>query len=527
MEVKNATFESLSLSNELLQAVKEMGFSEATQIQSQSIPVILKGVDVIGQAQTGTGKTAAFGIPLLDMLGAHETETSSLIICPTRELCLQITGELQKMAKFKRNINIVSVYGGEPIPRQIKALKRGAHVVVGTPGRLMDHLERKTLSIEHVRMVVLDEADEMLNMGFREDIENILSNVPEERQTVLFSATMPKPILDIAKRFQKSPTIIKVVQEKLTANTIEQCFFETNRGIKKETLIANLMELHNLQLALVFCNTKKKVDELVNDLRTLDLKADAIHGDLSQSQRNQVLDRFRNAEMNILVATDVAARGIDVNDVDAVFNYELPYDPEYYVHRIGRTGRAGKLGKAFSFVSDRSESYRLRDIERYIKLQVKRANVPTQKDMVEAQLHHLKDKVALMVKEGGLDYYEKVLADICDEGLSVNELAAILLKMTLAPKRETPNEPVEKKNGDANKIRLHITLGRRDKLRPGDIVGALTGECNVSGKDIGVIDIFDSYSYVEVAQQDVKRILKGMNKNKIKGKRVFMQVASN
>ena len=529
MEIQNVTFDSLSLSAELLQGVKEMGFVEATQIQSQSIPVILTGVDVIGQAQTGTGKTAAFGIPLLEMLGDQERDTASLIVCPTRELCLQITGELQKMAKFKKHVNIVSVYGGDPIHRQIKDLKRGAQVVVGTPGRLMDHLERGTLVIDKVRMVVLDEADEMLNMGFREDIENILSQVPKTRQTVLFSATMAKPILDIAKRFQTNPTIIKVVQANVTANTIEQLYFESGR-IKKETIIANLMDINNIQLALIFCNTKKKVDELVSELRGLEIKADAIHGDLSQAQRNQVLTRFRNAEMNVLVATDVAARGIDVNNVEAVFNYELPHDPEYYVHRIGRTGRAGKLGKAFSFVSDRNESFRLRDIERFIKLRIDRGNIPTQKDLVEANLNRFKEKLNAIEADASLEYYERLMADLCVEDMNPSQLATRLLKMMLAPRREAPKEKVEKERATVsggNKVKLHLTMGHRDRLRPGDIVGALTGECKISGKDIGVIDIFDSYSYVEVSESDVKRVINGMKKNKIKGKRVFMQVVSN
>ncbi|MBK7870699.1 MAG: DEAD/DEAH box helicase [Saprospiraceae bacterium] len=446
--MKKVTFDSLALSQDMQSAVKDMGFVEASPIQTETIPLILKRKDVVGQAQTGTGKTAAFGIPLLELINEKEKSVSSLVLCPTRELALQVSQELKKLAKYKRNLHILAVYGGEPIQMQIRALKRGAQIIVATPGRLMDHMERRTISLEKVQMVVLDEADEMLNMGFREDIETILKTVPDERQTVLFSATMPKPILDITKNYQRNPEFVKVTTEKLTATAIEQIYLDIKREAKLPT-IAALMQLHQIKMAIVFCNTKARVDEITEDLRMQGFKADAIHGDLNQRKRNTVLESFRNGGTALLVATDVAARGIDVSNVDAVFNYDLPMDPEYYVHRIGRTGRAGKSGKAFSFTCSKSDRYRLQDIEQFAKIKIQRTEVPSTKELLENNAEKLFEQLKTILTEGRVRNYEALVNDFCADGYTTYDMAVALLKLAL-PEITIP-KPTKEKAGNDNK----------------------------------------------------------------------------
>ena len=345
-------FEELELDPRVLRAVKEMGFEETTPIQAQSIPAVMSGRDVIGQAQTGTGKTASFGIPLLHKVDPGRKKTQAVILCPTRELAIQVSNELHNLAKYLHGVRILPIYGGQDISRQIRSLKGGVQIIVGTPGRVMDHLRRKTIRCDEVDTIVLDEADEMLNMGFREDIETVLGYLPEEHQTVLFSATMPKEILDITKRYQKDAVTIKVVKKELTVQNIEQYYFDIRRKDKLDVL-TRLLDVYDPKLSLIFCNTKHMVDELANELQNRGYFAEGLHGDMKQQQRDRVMKNFRSGKTEILVATDVAARGIDVDDVEVVFNYDLPQDDEYYVHRIGRTGRAGKTGKAFSFVKGR------------------------------------------------------------------------------------------------------------------------------------------------------------------------------
>lgn len=436
-EMKKLKFNELALSPEMEKAVIDMGFIEASPIQSQTIPHLLERKDVIGQAQTGTGKTAAFGIPMLELIEPGDKSVSSLIICPTRELAIQVAAELKKLAKYKKHIHILPVYGGSSIQNQIQDLRRGVQIIVGTPGRIMDHLERKTLSFEKVKMVVLDEADNMLDMGFREDIEGILKQMPADRQTVLFSATMPKPILDIARRFQKNPVHVKVTSENLTNTSIEQIYFEVGHASRTK-IVSSLMDMYSLKLVLLFCNTKRKVDEVVNMMRTLGHKADGIHGDLSQNQRNSVLASFKSGKINILVASDVAARGIDVSNVDAVFNYDMPQDSEYYVHRIGRTGRAGKTGKAFSFITGRNEMYRLRDIERHTKAKIVRGNIPTEKEMLELNNVKLLTQLKKIFADGQLEKFETMANDYCKEGFTILQLAAVLLKLALKADKPSP-----------------------------------------------------------------------------------------
>ncbi len=367
-------FEEMDLSPAIVKAVKNMGFQEASPIQEKAIPEIMKNSDIVGQAQTGTGKTAAYGIPMLEKIDIRVRKTQGIILCPTRELAIQVTGELRNLAKYMSGIKIVPIFGGEEIIKQIRALKGGAQIVVGTPGRVMDHMRRRTLKLDAIRMAVLDEADEMLNMGFREDIETILGGAPEERQTVLFSATMPKPILDITKRYQHDAKIIKVVRKELTVANIEQLYYEV-KPKRREEALTSLLDFYTPKLSIVFCNTKRQVDTLTDSLRKQGYEAQGLHGDMKQAQRNRVMKGFRTGKADILVATDVAARGIDVEKVEAVFNYDLPQDDEYYVHRIGRTGRAGRVGRSFSFVSGR-DMYKLKEIQRYCKTKIRAGKLP-------------------------------------------------------------------------------------------------------------------------------------------------------
>jgi len=434
--MQKVKFTELTLSNEMQRALEEMGFVDASQIQSGSIPVILEGKDVIGQAQTGTGKTAAFAIPMIEMLDEHVNEISSLVMCPTRELCLQVSNEFKKLAKYRKGIRILAVYGGESISNQIRDLKRGVHIIVGTPGRMIDHLERGTIKLNKIKMVVLDEADEMLNMGFREDIENILQRVPATKQTVLFSATMPKAIMDIVHNYQTDPFLVKVTKTELTATNIEQGFFETVNA-EKARIIHALIDTQDLKSVVVFCNTKRRVDELVATMQAEGVSAEALHGDLSQAQRNRVMLAFRNGKVKVLVATDVAARGIDITNLDAVFNYDLPHDPEYYVHRVGRTGRAGNTGKAFSFVTGRNEYRMLREIENYAKIKVDKLEAPTAKERGKLHIQKLFDKAYHSVVHDDLKKFEELVEDFCQEGFKPQQMAAALIKMSLPVVKET------------------------------------------------------------------------------------------
>jgi len=435
-------FSDLGISPELLKAVEQMGFTTPSPIQEQTIPQLIQGNDIIGQAQTGTGKTAAFGIPLVQLANEQTSAIQSVVLCPTRELAMQVSEELKKIAQFKRGVKILPVYGGEGIQHQLRELKRGVHIIVGTPGRVMDHMQRGSISFDQVKMIVLDEADEMLNMGFREDIEHILDTMPSERQTVLFSATMPKPIMDIAKKFQRDPVLVKVTTEKLTSVNIKQFFYETKNS-EKVGLITRTMEAFQFKLAIVFCNTKLRVDEVAQELSSRGLTAEGIHGDLNQGQRNKVLGRFKDGNTAILVATDVAARGIDVNNIDAVFNYDIPLDPEYYVHRIGRTGRAGNLGQSYSFVCGSNDFRRLKRIEQYSKSRIERIDPPSAKDVFLLRKQDMLEKMLERVAGDELASYYTMVDEFFQSGLSNRQLAAALLSFMLpAPAKEEKVERV-------------------------------------------------------------------------------------
>ncbi len=427
--MENPGFKELQLSREMQKAITDMGFEEATPIQAQSIPYMLEGKDVIGQAQTGTGKTAAFGIATLERINPQNRGLQAVILCPTRELAIQVAEELKKLSKYKRGIEILPVYGGQPIDRQIRALRQGVQVIIGTPGRVMDHLDRRTLKMDGVKIIVLDEADEMLDMGFREDIEIIMRKIPKERQTILFSATMSRPILDLTKKYQNKPQLIKLAHKEMTVPEVEQFYFEVKQQAKTEVL-CRLIDLHDLKLSLVFCNTKRRVDELVETLKSRGYLADGLHGDLQQRQRDAVMSKFRRREIEILVATDVAARGIDVGDIEAVFNYDIPADDEYYLHRIGRTARAGKAGQAFTFVTGR-EVYRIRQIQQFTKTKIIAQKVPSISDVEDIRTNLLLEKVKGAVDAGHLGEYSNLVEKLTQEDYTSLEVAAALLKMVM------------------------------------------------------------------------------------------------
>jgi len=562
-------FAELPLSAEVKQALDTMGFTEATPIQAQAIPLVFRGADIIGQAATGTGKTGAFGIPAIELVDIKSSNTQALILTPTRELAVQVSEELKKFAQFKRGLVITAIYGGESIDKQIRALKSGVHIVVGTPGRVIDHLERGTLTLDNTEMVVLDEADEMLNMGFRDDIEYILGKLPQAHQTLLFSATMSKDILALTKKYQYEPQIVKLTKAENANPNIQQFFYKMHSRKKLDALV-KLMEFHNINLGIVFCNTKRMVDELVESLQHRGFPAEGLHGDMQQNKRNVVMGKFRKGGLKLLVATDVAARGIDVDDIEAVFNYDLPVDDEFYTHRIGRTARAGKSGISFSFVSDRDNS-RLYDIMRYTNMKIIEAQIPSDEQIASGKLAKFKEGIVEeAADEASLTYFRNMLVGFEAEGLSTELIATVLLKRNLEfvkkaeeqkdrepagarferterrdrpergdrpdrgdrperrdrPERtERSGSPGQVRLSDEGMVRLFFSVGRRDKVRPGDLVGAIAGETNIPGNSIGNIDIFDKYSFVEVPADMAETVLQVMDNNMIRRKKVNVEIA--
>ena len=522
------TFEEMCLDTRIMRAIAEMGFEQPSPIQAQSIPIAVEGKDMIGQARTGTGKTASFGIPMLQRINPKDKNLQAIVLCPTRELAIQSANEIRKLAKFLHGIKVLPIYGGQEISKQIRSLKGGVQIVIGTPGRVMDHLRRHTLKPQTVDIVVLDEADEMLNMGFREDIETILGQLPEERQTMLFSATMPKPILEIAKRYLHEPEIVKVIQKELTVPKIEQYYYEVNPR-KKNEVLSRLLDMYDPSLSLVFCNTKRKVDELVADLKGRGYFAEGLHGDMKQSQRDRVMNGFRNGRTDILVATDVAARGIDVDDVEAVFNYDVPQDDEYYVHRIGRTGRAGREGRAFTLVVGK-EIYKLTDIQRYCKTKIRRQPIPSVNDVAAIKVEKLLEQAGELIATDGLGRMMDLLEEYLDgSDYSATEMAAALLAMQLGETstQTLPKEEFGDTGAEPGMVRMFMNIGKKDRVRIGDILGAVAGESGMEGALVGTIDMYDNFSFVEVPQEYAAAVLEAMNHSKIKGRRVNMEPAKN
>ncbi|GMB09920.1 ATP-dependent RNA helicase DeaD [Thermolongibacillus altinsuensis] len=441
------TFRELGLSSELMKAISKMGFEEATPIQAATIPLSLQNRDVIGQAQTGTGKTAAFGIPLVEKIDMNNDAVQAIVIAPTRELAIQVSEELYKIGSTKR-VRVLPIYGGQDIERQIRALKKHPHIIVGTPGRIIDHIQRKTLRLQHVHTVVLDEADEMLNMGFVDDIEAILGHVPRERQTLLFSATMPEPIRRIAERFMQNPELVRVKAKEMTVPNIEQYYIEIQEKKKFDTL-TRLLDIQSPELAIVFGRTKRRVDELAEALNLRGYAAEGIHGDLSQAKRLSVLRKFKEGSIDILVATDVAARGLDISGVTHVYNFDIPQDPESYVHRIGRTGRAGKTGIAITFVTPR-EIGQLHHIERTTKRKMERMKPPTLDEALEGQQRAAIEKLLATIENNNLSFYKRAAEQLLEEHDSVSLVAACIKMLTKEPDTtpvqltEEPPLPVKK-----------------------------------------------------------------------------------
>lgn len=428
-----ATIEPL-LDERIVRAIREMGFEKLSPIQEQAIPYLLQGEDIIGQAQTGTGKTAAFGIPAIQKVDPDLRKLQTIILCPTRELAIQAAEELRKLAKYMHGIKILPIYGGQEIGKQINAL-RGVQVIVGTPGRVMDHMRRHTIKLDFINMVVLDEADEMLNMGFREDMELILGQIPNEHQTALFSATMPKPILEITNQFQHDAKMVKVAAKELTIPLVSQRYYRV-KNQDKDAATLRLLEYYQPKLSLIFCNTKKKVDEVAELLKQQGYQAEGLHGDMSQHQRDVAMNRFRNGSTNILIATDVAARGIDVDDVEAVINYDIPQDNEYYVHRIGRTGRAGRKGRSFTLVNSR-EMYRIREIERICHTTIEEKKIPSASKVIRSKADKYLSQAWENHEHEDMELMKKyIMRKMEEEECDALELAAAMLKQQVGDRGE-------------------------------------------------------------------------------------------
>ncbi len=472
-----------------------------------------------GQSKTGTGKTASYSLPMIEKIDVTNKKVQAIVLCPTRELALQVADEVRKFLKYQEGIKTLAIYGGQSIETQIKMLKRGVQIVIGTPGRILDHMRRKTLKLDKVNMCVLDEADEMLNMGFEEDIEAILKEVPTKRQTVLFSATMNGKILGITKKYLVNPRKVKIPAEELTVNEIEQISISMKEAMKKETLM-RLVEVYRPKKAIVFCNTKKRVDDLIEVLKQNNYKAEALHGDIKQSTRERIMKRMRNGEFQILVATDVVARGIDIQDVELVLNYDVPQEEEYYVHRIGRTGRNGKGGKAFTFVVGKEKS-KLQSIKKYTKAKIKEGTIPT-----IAQMNQIRNAKAIEKIQKVIDKKEFANQEILSTLLQKNELEEIAKALITIqygkPKTEKQNE-ITTKNGEM--VKLFFNLGKKDNMKVKDFVGSIAANCGIQGERIGKINILDKFSFVEVPSEYVEDVLQGMKKKQVKGRDCNVEIA--
>lgn len=432
-------FSELGLSAELLKAIDKLGFEQAAPIQAEAIPLLMQGRDIVGQSQTGSGKTAAFAAPAIEKVDVAKRATQVLILCPTRELAVQVSEEVHKLAFFKRGLHALPIYGGQSYDRQFLGLKQGAHIVIGTPGRVMDHMRRGTLRFDALKLVVLDEVDVMLNMGFRDDIELILQATPKERQTVFFSATIPRPIQNLIEKYSRDPQQVRIEQKALTVPTVEQIYYEVDRRYKIE-LLTRLIDFHDLKLGIIFCNTKRMVDDLVDHLNAQGYSADRLHGDMSQMMRDRVMNKFRKSGLEFLVATDVAARGIDVDDVEVVFNYDLPYDGEDYVHRIGRTGRRGRGGMAISFAAGR-EVFQIRNIERYTNTRIQRGRPPTVTEVEEARASVFLEKIRATLTSGEFKRQDHLIERLLEEGFSSTDICSALLHHLQGGESQPPTRP--------------------------------------------------------------------------------------
>lgn len=512
------TFLELGLSEEVARAITEKGYENPTDIQQQALPILLNGHDLLAQSQTGTGKTAAFGLPIVTAVEHVDKQTQALILCPTRELSMQVAEEIRSFAKYKK-LSVVSIYGGAPIDRQIKDLKRGADIVVATPGRLMDHIRRRTIRLNHTTRIVLDEADEMLNMGFVDDIREIFEYLPEERQMAFFSATMPKEIIRLSDDFLVEPERIALSRNNLTVSRIEQRYY-TVESNQKISLVIQLLQIHDANGIMIFCNTKKMVDELTTELNKAGFPALGLHGDMKQEMRSMVMGRFKRGMVKVLIATDVAARGIDVDSMDVVINYDVPQELEYYVHRIGRTGRAGKEGLAITLVT-RRQRYAIRQIERLSNSEIKETPLPT-KEQLNAVLVQ---KLAADIRQWSSAERGK-LFDIAYEGLSKEGFTQEEIIIAFINKSVAENNLAAIKGEAASKrvqnrdqfSKIALTIGGRQGISASHLVSAIATATGIRGKDIGRIIIDDTVSTVEVPREHAASIMEDLKKVTIKGK---------
>lgn len=510
-------FEDFGLSKDTMRSVSDIGFEEPTPIQAAVIPLIMGGADIIGQAQTGTGKTAAFGIPIVEMCRKSD-RPFAIVLEPTRELAVQVAQELDRIGGRKR-VRILPVYGGQSIENQIKALKHGVDVVVGTPGRVIDHINRKTLSLASVKIAVLDEADEMLNMGFIEDMETILKTVPETRQTLLFSATMPQPIMLISKKYMREPEKVRISPQDVVIPKIKQVFYEV-READKINALSRLLDVESPQLAIIFCHTKRDVDEVSMKLGQLGYNASALHGDFTQARRDEVMYKFREGMLDILVATDVAARGLDIKNVSHVINFSIPQNPDSYVHRIGRTGRAGKSGIAITFVTPR-EYRHLRLIEQTAKTVIDKKRLPSADDVLRAREQNIVKDIAGIIEAGKHMRYRQTV-ELLSSSHSFADIAAAAFFAAYGDIKEQPSGEAAETKGA---VRLFMTIGRKDKIKVADIVKSIASEANIPYSKIGNIDVLEKFTFVEVPAELADRVVRSVDDMIMKGKRIKIQQA--
>jgi ATP-dependent RNA helicase DeaD len=555
-------FSELGLSPELIKAVDKMGFEEASPIQTAVIPVLLSGRDVVGQSSTGSGKTAAFGLPAVEKVDPARRQVQVLILCPTRELAVQVAEEMAKLAFFKRGVHAVPIYGGQSYERQFRALAAGTQIVIGTPGRVMDHMERGTLKLDGLSMVVLDEADRMLDMGFRDDIEKILSGVPEQRQLLFFSATMPRAIQELIKRYSHDPEWIKIEAQAQNAPQVDQVYFEVERRSKIEVL-TRLIDIHDFRFGIIFCSTKVMVDELDEHMHARGYSVDRLHGDITQAQRTRVMDKFRRRGFEFLIATDVAARGLDVDDLEVVFNFDLPNDAEDYTHRIGRTGRAGKSGRAYTFVSGR-ELYKLQSMVRFAKLKIRREKVPSLDQVEEARENVFFEKLRTTLEAGEYRRQDRIVDRLLEQGYASTDIVSALIHMmqgappppaAVAPVVSAPARPsapawVEKRTAaraapasapdddsddddqpprkgkyerpgrtgrEPGFVTLFLNVGRKQLVTPADIVGKIAGVTRLPADVVGAIDLHQRHTLVDVAEAQVDRVIEKLAGVRVKG----------
>jgi ATP-dependent RNA helicase DeaD len=542
-------FGSLGLHPELTQTLAERGYEAPTLIQSELVPAMLAGKDVIGQSQTGSGKTAAFGLPILQNLVADQSHVQGLIVAPTRELAIQVADAMGQYGR-RVGVRIAAIYGGQPYHAQIKSLKKGVDVVVGTPGRLLDLIARRSLDLRFISTVVLDEADEMLSMGFVEDIESILQATPNQRQTALFSATMPPPILRLAKRYLHNPHTFTMGRQKLTVATVEQRYYLINAADRLAAL-TRLIEVEPIVSALIFARTRVGTGDLANELNSRGFAAEVLNGDLGQEARERVLKRFRDNQIKVLVATDVAARGLDIDHVSHVFNYDLPQDPEVYVHRIGRTGRAGKSGVAISLLTPKDRWF-LRKIEDYTRQKITQAAVPTEAEIKNQRDQHLVDQIQVWLRRGRCHREHDLVTQLVHDGHDASEIAAVALKLASAKEKQRPILPIGELRQERAKpvrrvakrlrrnaytstgrnlshekgmVRLALGSGKADGLNVGHIVGSLSNHVNIPGNCLGKIRMENQTTFVDVPEDKVGLILSKRSTFRIGRRRIDIQRA--